>query len=122
MLTNEVDPPPRGRTRLERLSHPHVAQSALRTCAPCQCMERGTQLPSKFEADRDCRQTGGMKGHDALIVEVEDTDPVPRWIFGEVADVATPCASRVTEGPAIARPRALHRRAPHAPCGRARQA
>jgi len=41
-------------------------------------MERGTQLPSKFEADRDCRQTDGMKGHDALIVEVEDTDPVPR--------------------------------------------
>ena len=53
-------------------------------------MERGTQLPSKFEADRDCRPTGGMKGHDALIVEVEDTDPVPATNGRAVGEVERP--------------------------------
>jgi hypothetical protein len=58
-----------------RLERPHVAQPAPWACEPCQRMEGDKQLPSKFEADRDRRQ-GGVKCHDAIIVEVEDTDPV----------------------------------------------
>lgn len=39
-------------------------------------MERGKQLPSKFEADPSWWPAVGMKGHDAIIVEVEDPDPI----------------------------------------------
>lgn len=63
------------RRRLERM---HVAQPATGACEPREGVERGEQLASKFEANRDGRYAVGMKCDDALIVEVENPNPVAR--------------------------------------------
>ena len=59
-----------------RLERPHLAQPATRAGKPCQRVEGGKHLPSKFEAHRDGRHAVRMKSHDPIIVEVEYTDLV----------------------------------------------